>query len=358
MAYVSAKPEVSAARAGLHYATDAKPGYGRRGSARNGFHYVDTRGRRITSAATLARIRALAIPPAWTEVWISPRTDGHIQATGFDAKGRKQYRYHPEWTRVRGESKFNRMIAFGKALPALRRRIARDMAAARSPREQLLATIVRLLETTLIRVGNEEYARANRSFGLTTLRSRHVQVRGSAVQFKFRGKSGVDHAIKLTDRTIAAAIRRLQELPGQELFQYADESGTLRPITSCEVNAYLQDITGEAFTAKDFRTWAATVLAAKTLREFSRFDSQAQAKQNVMAAIEGVAKKLGNTKSVCRKCYVHPEVIEAYLDGQLIDTIEQRAQSLRRAPSMLQPEEAFCLDLLMRRLRAESKKSG
>ena len=267
-----------------------------------------------------------SIPPAWTEVWICPRADGHLQATGRDARGRKQYRYHPRWRAVRDESKYGRMMAFAAALPAIRERIDADLARPGLPREKVLAAVVRLLETTLIRVGNEEYARTNKSFGLTTMRDRHVRVGKKSVRFEFRGKSGVKHEIDLADPRLARVVGRCRDLPGQELFQYLDEEDQPRTIDSADVNAYLREIAGQEFTAKDFRTWAGTVLASLALREFEAFDSEAQAKKNIVRAIEHVAERLGNTPSVCRKCYVHPEVIEAYLDGSMLRTLKQRAE--------------------------------
>jgi DNA topoisomerase-1 len=274
----------------------------------------------VRDRATLDRIRSLAIPPAWESVWICPRGDGHLQATGRDARGRKQYRYHPQWREVRDETKYGRMAAFGRALPRIRRRVTRDLALPGLPREKILATLVRLLESTLIRVGNEEYARDNSSFGLTTLRTRQVAVDGAKIRFNFRGKSGVEHAIELHDRRMAGIVKRIRELPGQELFQYLDEAGERRSVESADVNAYIRDAAGGEFTSKDFRTWAGTLLAAKALREAGAFGSKAEAMRNVNSAIESVAKLLGNTKAVCRKCYVHPNVVDAYLEGRLQDT--------------------------------------
>jgi DNA topoisomerase I len=270
----------------------------------------------VRDVATLSRIRALAIPPAWRAVWICPRADGHLQATGRDARGRKQYRYHSRWRETRDETKYGRMLEFAAALPAIHRRVGRDLARHGLPREKILATVVRLLETTLIRVGNEEYARENDSFGLTTLRTRQVRVNGSKVRFQFRGKSGVEHAIELEDRRMAAIVKRVRELPGQELFQYVDEDGSLRSVGSADVNAYLKEISGEDFTSKDFRTWAGTLLAARALGRLGGFKSQAQAKRNVVTAVEAVARLLGNTAAVCRKCYIHPAVLEGYLAGK------------------------------------------
>ncbi len=311
-------PVRSAQAAGLRYVSDAAPGISRRRAAK-AFRYLNAEGRAVRDQPTLARIRALASPPAWESVWICPRDDGHLQATGRDARGRKQYRYHAQWREVRDETKYGRMAAFGRALPRIRRRVTRDLALPGLPREKILATLVRLLETTLIRVGNEEYARENASFGLTTLRNRQVAINGSKIRFNFRGKSGVEHAIELHDRRMAGIVKRIRELPGQELFQYIDEAGERRSVESADVNAYIREAAGGEFTSKDFRTWSGTLLAAKALREAGPFDSKAQAMRTINTVIEAVAKLLGNTKAVCRKCYVHPNVVDAYLEGRLQD---------------------------------------
>jgi DNA topoisomerase I len=309
-------PERSAHAAGLRYVSDTAPGIARR-KAGGGFRYENSEGRAVRDAATLARIRRLAIPPAWETVWICTREDGHLQATGRDVRGRKQYRYHAQWREVRDETKYGRMAAFGRALPRIRRRVSRDLALQGLPREKILATVVRLLETTFIRVGNEEYARDNSSFGLTTLRNRQVQINGSRIRFNFRGKSGVEHAIELNDRRMAGIVKRIRDLPGYELFQYVDENGERCAIDSADVNAYIREAGGDEFTSKDFRTWAGTLLAARALGAAGLFDSRAHAMRNVNAAIESVAGLLGNTKAVCRKCYVHPAVVEAYMEGRL-----------------------------------------
>jgi len=294
------------------------------------------------------------IPPAWTDVWISPEPEGHLQATGRDARGRKQYRYHPRWRAVRDETKYGRMLAFGRALPAIRARVLADLERPGLPREKVLAAVVRLLETTLIRVGNDEYARSNRSYGLTTLRDHHVAVSSRSVRFEFRGKSGVRHAIDLSDRRLARVVAQCRDLPGQELFAFRDEDGGVHDVRSDDVNEYLRSIAGAEFTAKDFRTWAGTVLAALALREFEQFDSQAQARKNLVRAIEHVAERLGNTPTVCRKCYVHPEVVNSYLDGTLLSTLGQLAgQTLRDEIGELKPEEAAVLGLLQQRLAHE-----
>lgn len=350
-------PEVSAREAGLRYVTDAKPGLARRGTAK-AFTYVDAHGKPVREKETLGRIKRLVIPPAWTEVWISPLANGHLQATGKDARGRKQYRYHPDWRLVRDESKYGRVMAFGRALPALRRRVEKDLQQPGLPRAKVLATVVKLLETTLIRVGNEEYARTNHSYGLTTMRRQHATVKGSDITFAFKGKSGKRHEISVHDRQLAKIVRQCQELPDQEIFEYEDDEGNLHDVKSQDVNAYLHEVTGEEFTAKDFRTWSGTVLAAIALREFEQVSSQKEAKGNIVRAIESVSKLLGNTPSICRKCYVHPEVLESYLQGATIATLEQRgARALAKELRQLKPEEAAVMALLQERLKM-AKKSG
>jgi DNA topoisomerase-1 len=341
------------AEAGLRYTGDQQPGI-RRIARGKSFTYSTSSGARVTDAATLGRIKRLAVPPAWTNVWICPFENGHIQATGRDQRGRKQYRYHHRWRAQRDENKFGRMIAFGKALPHIRRRVKRDLARRGLPREKVLATVVRLLETTLIRVGNDEYARENGSYGLTTMRNRHVRVRRDKLEFTFRGKSGKRHQISLRDPHLAKIVRRCQDLPGQELFEYEDESGVHR-ISSEDVNAYLRELAGEDFTAKDFRTWSGTVLAALALREFGQVDTHRQAKKNIVAAIEAVSKMLGNTPAVCRSCYVHPEILQSYLDGGTISVLRQRAsRKIDQSIGKLKPEEAAVLVLLQRRLSSGS----
>jgi DNA topoisomerase-1 len=277
---------------------------------------VSARGKPV-SARDRARIRSLVIPPAWTNVWICPDPRGHLQATGRDARGRKQYRYHPRWREVRDENKYGRLADFGRALPAIRRRIQRDLRQQGLPREKVLAAVVKLLETTFIRVGNEEYARQNHSYGLTTMRDAHVRVSGSKVRFLFRGKSGVQHQLELADRRLARIVKECRDLPGQQLFQYLDARGNVVDVGSADVNTYLKDITGTDFTSKDFRTWAGTVLAATLLCESERPASVTAGKKAVVRAIDEVAERLGNTRAVCRKCYVHPAVIDAYLDGTI-----------------------------------------
>jgi DNA topoisomerase-1 len=312
-------PNREAAReAGLRYTSDADAGIKRQRRGK-GFRYTGPDGLPVRDEATLARIRSLALPPAWRDVWICTRPDGHLQATGHDAKGRKQYRYHPRWRETRDASKFGRMVAFGEALPRIRERVEADLARPGLPREKVLATVVRLLELTLIRVGNDEYARENGSYGLTTLRCRHASVNGSAIRFAFRGKSGVRHAIDVRNPRLARIVRRCQELPGQELFRYLDDDGQPRTVDSADVNAYLRDAAGDDFTAKDFRTWAGTVLAARALRDLGPFADPAEVKSNVVRAIEVVAAKLRNTPAVCRSSYVHPAVLASYAHGRLLE---------------------------------------
>jgi DNA topoisomerase I len=340
--------------AGLRYAHDGGAGITRLRFGK-GTRYMDASGRPVRDAATLARIKALVIPPAWTDVWICPWPNGHIQATGRDARGRKQYRYHNGWRMARDASKYERTVAFGRALSKIRRVTNRDLKRPGLPERKVLATVVQLLETTLIRVGNTEYARDNRSFGLTTMRDGHATLLGGTIQFKFRGKSGIDHAISLNDRRLARVVKQCQELPGQELFQYVDESGQVCDVKSDHVNDYLHQIAGEEFTAKDFRTWAGTVLAVIALREFEAFDTKAGAKKNIVRAIESVARRLGNTPSVCRKCYIHPAVLDAYLDGTMLDSMRQKTEEELANMRGLTREEVAVLVLLERRLAQEAQ---
>ena len=299
-----------------------------------------------------ARIKRLAIPPAWTDVWICPTRDGHIQATGRDARGRKQYRYHPDFMKARDATKYERILDFAHALPAIRRRVARDMARRGLPFEKVVATVVHLLDSTLIRVGNADYARQNGSFGLTTLRDRHVAVERGALRFEFKGKSGKTWRLKLSDRRAARIVKSCQDLPGQHLFQFIDADGSRRAVGSADVNHWLRDVSGRDITAKDFRTWAGTVLAAIALREFEAVDSAATAKANVREAIERVARRLGNTPTICRKCYVHPEILTSYLDGALALEVERRAEAaLRGDLADLKPEEIAVIAFLKARLR-------
>ena len=331
--------------AGLYYVLDGEPGLSRirRGKT---FVYRDAKGRGVRDARTLDRIRSLVIPPAWQDVWICARADGHIQATGRDARGRKQHRYHPAWTSARKDAKYVSMVEFGSALPAIRRRVSADLRKAPLSRDHVLATVVMLLEKTLIRIGNKEYARANKSFGLTTLLDEHVQVKGSSVRFQFRAKSGVMQTIELNDATIASIVKRCRRLPGKALFQYLDEHGRAQCIDSVAVNAYLRDITGHAFTAKNFRTWAATVLAAMAVCDLPECTSDSAFKRNVVRAIDAVAARLGNTRAVCRGSYIHPGVLDGYRRSV---TIAAAKPGPRRAG--LSGEEAAVLALLRRRAK-------
>jgi len=348
-------PKDAAESAGLIYVSDEEPGL-RRKKAGKGFTYIRPGGGKVEDETTLKRIQKLAVPPAYTDVWICTKENGHIQATGRDAKGRKQYRYHPAFREIRESTKYEHMLDFAKALPAIRARIAEHMALPGLPREKVLATVVDLLEKTLIRVGNDDYAKENKSYGLTTLKNKHVKVNGSELRFEFKGKSGKVWRLQVKDRRIARIVRACQDLPGQELFSYIDENGEHRDISSTEVNAYLREITGRDVTAKDFRTWQGTVLAALALQEFQSFDPKAALKKNVKAAIERVASRLGNTPTICRKCYVHPEVLTAYTEGQLLLEIKEEIESeLRENLQDLRPEEAAVLTFLEVRLQRTLK---
>lgn len=343
----------AAKSAGLVYVSDDRAGIRRVGAAPK-FRYVGSDQRTISDGITLARIKRLAIPPAWTEVWICSKHNGHLQATGRDARGRKQYRYHPHWRQVRDESKYNRMVDFAKALPKLRTRIEADLKKTGLPKEKVLATVIKILETGLIRVGNDEYARTNKSFGLTTMQDRHVDVNGSTIRFQFRGKSGKYHQIDIEDRRLAKIVAHCQAIPGQELFQYVGDDGKPHDITSTDVNEYLREITKSDFTAKDFRTWGGTVLAAVALQEFQQCETKKEAKRNLVRAIEAVAQRLGNTPSICKKCYVHPEIMNSYLDGTMIDTFKKRAAQMR-ALRGLRAEENAVLGFLQQRLAREQR---
>jgi DNA topoisomerase I len=341
---------LAAARAsGLRYASDARPGITRRRAGR-GFTYRDVDGSTIRDRAVRARIAALAIPPAWTDVWICPWSNGHIQATGRDARGRKQYRYHAEWRNRRGSDKFERMIEFGRVLPRLRRQCDRDLRRRGLPREKVLAAVVRLLELTLIRVGNDAYARLNRSFGLTTLRDRHATVAGSRIRFRFRSKSGAIHESDLRDRRLAAIVKQCQELPGQELFQYVDDEGNLHDVSSDDVNAYLREATGGDFTAKDVRTWAGTVLAYRELRAQGAVEHRPTARRKLVEAIRAAAERLGNTPAVARGSYVHPGLAEVYLDGDLGTGGARPAEGVDWASPPDRAEELALLRLLRGRM--------
>lgn len=351
----SAEAAAAAKDAGLRYVSDAQPGIRRRmGSL--GFKYIATTGRIICSKSEIIRINRLAIPPAWKDVWICPDSRGHIQATGRDARGRKQYRYHHAWRASRDETKYDRMLAFADALPMIRRRTKAALVKPGLPREKVLATVVQLLEKSLIRVGNDEYAKANGSFGLTTMRNRHARVRGSMVKFEFKGKSGVRHAVDVEHRRLARIVKACQELPGQELFEYLDDRGRRRDVDSGDVNAYLKEMTGQDFTAKDFRTWAGTVLACTALKAFAAFDSPARAKKNVLQAIEAVAGILGNTKAVCRKSYIHPAIIDSYVDGSMVRALRSGARAARRRSGGLRGDEMTAVVLLQQRLAREAKR--
>lgn len=341
-------PAMAAREAGLRYVSDQLPGIRRmkRGSR---FVYLDARGKPVKSEVELQRIKSLAIPPAYRDVWISPDPRGHILATGRDARGRKQYRYHPKWRAIRDETKFTRMLEFSAVLPALRARVEKDLGLPGLPREKVLATVVRLLEWTCIRVGNEEYARANKSFGLTTLKDQHVEVSGTTIRFEFRGKSGKVHACDINDRRLARIIQRCQAIPGQELFQYLDEAGGRQPINSEDVNDYIREVSGGEFTAKDFRTWTGTMLAAAALREIGEPATAREAKSHFLKAVDQVAEQLNNTRAVSRKYYIHPALFEAYTEGTLAATYQRE---LKRARAKgLDREEAAVLAILRARIK-------
>jgi DNA topoisomerase-1 len=357
VAHEPVSPVESAKKAGLRYLCDERPGIQRKRAGKN-FRYLTPEGKKLGDPEDLKRIKRLAIPPAWTQVWISPLANGHLQATGRDARGRKQYRYHPDWRTTRDDNKYSRMMAFGHALERIRKRVDTDLKLPGLSRNRVLATVVRLLETTLIRVGNDEYAKQNGSFGLTTMRNEHARIRGQKLTFEFKGKSGIEHSIDVHDPVLAKLVRRCQDLPGQEIFAYLDDAGTVQDVTSQDVNEYLREITGQDFTAKDFRTWAGTVLAAVALKEFEPFATNTQAKKNIVRAVEAVSSMLGNTPSVCRKCYIHPAVLDSYLAGTTISTLAQESgRALRKRLHRFKPEEAAVMTLLQQRLAA-AKKTG
>lgn len=340
----------TAKEAGLLYVSDSKPGFQRKPAGKS-FQYLNAEGKRLTGTDDLRRIGSLVIPPAWKDVWICPNPRGHLQATGRDERNRKQYLYHPRWREVRDSLKYDRTIAFGQSIGSLRGKVQRDLRRPGLVRDKVLAAIVRLMESTFIRVGNEEYARTNKSFGLTTFRDRHATVVGSHIHFEFKGKSGVKHAIDLNDRRLAKIVKGCQELPGQELFQYVDEGGERRDVKSEDVNVYLREATGEEFTAKDIRTWSGTVLAACALEAFEPAASKTEAKKNIVHAVGLVSKLLGNTRSVCRKCYIHPAVLETYEAGRLKESLRlNRAGTKLR--NHLSPEEAAVLRFLKRAAKA------
>ncbi len=344
-------PAAHARSAGLLYVTGREPGIRRR-RAGKGWSFAGPDGRTVRAPAERRRIERLAIPPAWTDVWICPHPNGHLQATGRDARGRKQYRYHPEWRQVRDETKFGRMIAFAEALPALRRRVASDLGRDGLPREKVLAAVVRLLERTLLRVGNEEYRRANDSFGLTTLRDRHAEVARGTVRLSFRGKSGKDVEVDVEDARLARIVKRCRDLPGQELFQYVNGDGTQQSVGSGDVNAYLREATGEEFSAKDFRTWGGTVLALGALSQLGPGGDAREAGKNVVQAVKAVADFLGNRPAVCRKFYVHPEVLEAYVEGALAAKPPATGDAIPPDGGRLSALERRTLELLRARQRA------
>jgi DNA topoisomerase-1 len=355
---VSPSPIHAAKISGLQYTTDKISGITRRGTGKH-IQFYDPKGRRIRNPIELRRIKSLAVPPAWTNVWISPFSDSHLQATGRDARGRKQYRYHPRWREARDQTKYDRLIPFGRVLPKLRTRVAKDLGLPGLPRDKVMATIVKLLETTFIRIGNDEYARENQSFGLTTMRNKHVKIRGSKIRFRFRGKSGIVRDMDLSDRKLAQIVRRCQDLPGQELFQYLDEAGAPCAVNSSDVNDYLREVTGIDLTAKDFRTWAGTILAARALGELKSFGSKAEAKRNLVTAIESVAKRLGNTRAVCHKCYIHPAILSSYLDGTLVQSLSQPIRPQRAGSfSALIPEEAAVMAILAQTSKTGSNKKA
>jgi DNA topoisomerase-1 len=348
---------VEAARdAGLRYTNDRQPGY-HRVTHGDTIRYLTHDGKVLRDKAALARIKSLVIPPAWVDVWITPYANGHLQCTGRDARSRKQSRYHPHWREVRDGTKYERMAQFARALPGIRRRVQHDLALRGLPREKILATVVRLMEETHIRVGNEEYARTNKSYGLTTMRNRHVDVHGSKITFDFLGKSRVHHTVDLRDKRLAKILKDCSELPGHELFQYVDEEGNRHSISSHDVNDYLREITGEHFTAKDFRTWAGSVLCADLLQGFEAATTITQAKKNVVQAIAQVASQLGNTPSVCRKCYVHPAVLEAYMGtlspeaatGRIERAIARERRTIASHTAALRREEKELVNLLKQR---------
>ena len=339
----------AAQRAGLRYVTDGVSGI-RRKRVGGGWAYYAPGGGLIKDAATRKRLNALAIPPAWTQVWICPEPDGHIQATARDARGRKQYRYHPQYREARDRSKFKRMLEFSEVLPRLRERIERDLRTEDLSRRQLLATVVRLLDKTLIRVGNDEYVRENRSYGLTTLRRRHLTIDGSMLRFSFRGKSGVEHSIAVADPRLARIIQRCRSLPGEELFQYRDKAGKRHLVSSDDVNDYLKEISGRDISAKDFRTWGGTMLAAVELRRHGEAASRRETERNIIAAIDAVAERLGNTRAVCRKYYVHPALIEAYRMGETVAEPPAARKARQKRGAALRRDEVLVLQFLQERL--------
>lgn len=360
VAQTTVQSRQSARKAGLRYVAETTAGI-RRIRKGKSFVYLSARGRRITDEATLERIRSLAIPPAWEEVWICPRPNGHLQATGLDARRRKQYRYHPRWQETRDRQKYDKLVEFACALPKIRAQVNRDLRRRGLPREKVLAAAVRVLERTCMRIGNGEYARTNDSYGLTTLRNDHARVKGTLVRFDFCGKHGIEHALAVRDSALARIIRQCQDLPGQELFEYVDDEGKSRDVGSADVNRYLRSIAGHRFSAKDFRTWMGTVAAAWELSRCEPFTSQTAARRNINDAVAKVAELLGNTRAVCRKCYIHPAVINAYLDSTLHDRLDRGMKRHRGARGTLLPsQEAAVLDLIAKpsSTRATVRKSA
>jgi len=348
-----APPEIKTAikSARLTYVSDESPGISRHRNGA-GFVYKSATGKAIHDSATLDRIRKLAIPPAWEDVWICRSPRGHIQAVGRDARGRKQYKYHADWRVARDDHKYDHVLDFARALPKIRQVTSRHLRKKGLPREKVLAAVVQMMEKTLIRVGNDEYAKTNKSYGLTTMHNRHATVRAKKITFNFRGKSGVEHEIDLHDARLASIVKKCQELPNQDLFNYLDDAGEVKDITSTDVNDYLRQIAGKEFTAKDFRTWAGTVLAAKALKEMEAEGSKTAIKRNMIAAIEKVAERLGNTKAVCRKCYIHPAVLDAYIDGDLAQRLKGRAKAELKIAKQyaLDDDEAAVLRMLAKGL--------
>jgi DNA topoisomerase-1 len=346
-------PTVAAKRAALRYVNDSMPGITRR-DARNGFDYRLPDGSLVRDIATLKRIRALAIPPAWTDVWICRDPNGHLQATGRDQRRRKQYRYHSRWREVRDEAKYGKLLIFARVLPLIRARVEEDLKRPGLQRERVLAAVVRLMQLTLFRVGNSEYAKSNKSYGLTTLRDRHVRVDGSHIHLSFRGKSGNRYESDISDRRLAGIVKGCRDLPGYELFQYLDDEGDQHVVGSEEVNAYLREITGEEITAKDFRTWAGTHLAAQALRGFRHLDTESKRKKAIVRAVEKVARHLGNTPAVCRRCYIHPAILDGYVDGTLLEALAAKTDAyLKENVEHMSPEETAVTAFLRLRLAGE-----
>jgi DNA topoisomerase-1 len=348
-------PKKSAQVVGLRYVTHEQPGISRERCGQ-GFRYRSAKSKVIRERHTLTRINSLVIPPAWQGVWICPLDNGHLQATGRDERGRKQYLYHPRWREVRDLTKYDWLMDFARALPGIRKQLKHDLKREGLCREKVLATVVRLLEVSLIRVGNEEYARDNKSYGLTTMKNRHATVRGATIKFQFRGKSGKEHVVEVEDRRLARIVRACQDLPGQELFQCVDEAGQKHHVGSGDVNDYLREITGQDFTAKDFRTWAGTILTASELRCLGPFDSETDLKKNIVAAVKATAQSLGNTPAVCRKSYIHPAIIESYLDGSLIPRLDEwKCKSGSSSSRGFLPDEAAVLKFLKRAIKGSER---